>query len=448
MAMQTERLFDAYDVDLNDKRTIIGKGAFSTVHRCVNKRTGEVCAVKVIALRNLRSSEVNKIKREIAICEMLQHEHIVTMRQAFRDESHFYIVFEYVSGGELFDEIVTRKFYNEKDASECMYQVLTALNHCHEKRIIHRDLKPENLLLASREPNAPIKVTDFGLAVIMEQGPTYFGFAGTPGYLSPEVIRRVPYDAAVDVWASGVILYILLVGYPPFWEEDHQKLYAQIKNAKYDFPSPEWDTVTAEAKELIKIMLEPNPKKRPTVKELLKHPWIARPEVVAGTVHRQSTIEELRKFNAKRKLKKDATVVENQDSDDSSATEIEAINELLIEAINSGDWDTYASIVDPSISCFEPEAAGVLVKGLDFHKFFFDHRKPDASKMKTIINSPEVRVLGDTAIMTYIRVLQYLSDGPKSASFEETRVWSKDPSAKFGWKLVHFHRSCIQSALS
>nr|5IG1_A Chain A, CAMK/CAMK2 protein kinase [Salpingoeca rosetta]5IG1_B Chain B, CAMK/CAMK2 protein kinase [Salpingoeca rosetta] len=301
--METETsFFDLYDVDLKDKRSVIGKGAFSTVHRCVNKRTGEVCAVKVIALKSLRSSEINKIKREIGICSSLQHEHIVSMRRAFRDESHFYLVFEYVSGGELFDEIVTRKFYNEKDASACMHQILSALQHCHSKNIIHRDLKPENLLLASKDPNAPVKITDFGLAVIMEQGPTYFGFAGTPGYLSPEVIRRVPYDTAVDVWACGVILYILLVGYPPFWEEDHQKLYAQIKNCQYDFPSPEWDSVTTAAKELIKAMLEPNPKRRPTVQELLQHPWIARRDV-PGSVHRQATLEELKKFNARRKLK-------------------------------------------------------------------------------------------------------------------------------------------------
>ncbi|KAL7824351.1 hypothetical protein AOLI_G00329660 [Acnodon oligacanthus] len=170
--------------------------------------------------------------------------------------------------------------------------------------VVHRDLKPENLLLASKSKGAAVKLADFGLAIEVEgDQQAWFGFAGTPGYLSPEVLRKDPYGKAVDLWACGVILYILLVGYPPFWDEDQHRLYQQIKAGAYDFPSPEWDTVTPEAKDLINKMLTINPAKRITAAEALKHPWISHRSTVASCMHRQETVECLKKFNARRKLK-------------------------------------------------------------------------------------------------------------------------------------------------
>ncbi|CAN2387277.1 Calcium calmodulin-dependent protein kinase [Pristimantis euphronides] len=170
--------------------------------------------------------------------------------------------------------------------------------------VVHRDLKPENLLLASKLKGAAVKLADFGLAIEVEgEQQAWFGFAGTPGYLSPEVLRKDPYGKAVDLWACGVILYILLVGYPPFWDEDQHRLYQQIKAGAYDFPSPEWDTVTPEAKDLINKMLTINPSKRITAAEALKHPWISHRSTVASCMHRQETVDCLKKFNARRKLK-------------------------------------------------------------------------------------------------------------------------------------------------
>eukprot|EP00056_Hartaetosiga_gracilis_P014436 m.240565 g.240565 ORF g.240565 m.240565 type:complete len:464 (-) comp15422_c0_seq1:73-1464(-) len=455
--------FDDYDANFNDKRAQLGTGAFSTVYRCVNKETGEVNAVKVIALKSLKSTDINKIQREIRICTELDHDNIVRLRNSYHDQTHFYIVFEFVSGGELFDEIVKRKFYNEKDASVSMRQILSALKHCHDRKVIHRDLKPENLLLASHEADAPIKITDFGLAVIMEHGPSYFGFAGTPGYLSPEVIRRVPYDTAVDVWACGVILYILLVGYPPFWEEDQKKLYQQIKKCEFDFPSPEWDTVTDEAKGLIRTMLNPDPKKRPTVDALLKHPWFTSADVPSH-LHRQGTIDQLKKFNAKRKLKgginavigmrRIASLVSSMSSDKkspgkssstssvvkfSSSDKVKAVSEKLLHAIDNKQWDMYTDLVDENLTCFEPEAHGELVTGLDFHKFFFEN---GTATCKSTLQNVNVKVIGDTAIHTSTRLVQCSQDGKVStAKFEETRIWNSQASSKFGWKLMHFHRS-------
>ncbi|CAG0893687.1 unnamed protein product, partial [Cyprideis torosa] len=164
--------------------------------------------------------------------------------------------------------------------------------------------RPENLLLASKAKGAAVKLADFGLAIEVQGDQTaWFGFAGTPGYLSPEVLKKEPYGKPVDIWACGVILYILLVGYPPFWDEDQHRLYAQIKAGAYDYPSPEWDTVTPEAKNLINQMLSVNPHKRINSTEALKHPWICQRERVASMVHRQETVDCLKKFNARRKLK-------------------------------------------------------------------------------------------------------------------------------------------------
>lgn len=140
-----------------------------------------------------------------------------------------------VTGGELFEDIVAREFYSEADASHCIQQILESVNHCHTNGVVHRDLKPENLLLASKLKGAAVKLADFGLAIeVMGDQQAWFGFAGTPGYLSPEVLKKEPYGKAVDIWACGVILYILLVGYPPFWDEDQHRLYSQIKAGAYD----------------------------------------------------------------------------------------------------------------------------------------------------------------------------------------------------------------------
>ncbi|XP_032169126.1 calcium/calmodulin-dependent protein kinase type II subunit gamma isoform X33 [Mustela erminea] len=186
----------------------------------------------------------------------------------------------------------------------CIHQILESVNHIHQHDIVHRDLKPENLLLASKCKGAAVKLADFGLAIeVQGEQQAWFGFAGTPGYLSPEVLRKDPYGKPVDIWACGVILYILLVGYPPFWDEDQHKLYQQIKAGAYDFPSPEWDTVTPEAKNLINQMLTINPAKRITADQALKHPWVCQRSTVASMMHRQETVECLRKFNARRKLK-------------------------------------------------------------------------------------------------------------------------------------------------
>ncbi|KAM4775002.1 calcium/calmodulin-dependent protein kinase type II subunit gamma isoform 11-T11 [Cyanocitta cristata] len=306
----------------------LGKGAFSVVRRCVKKNSSQEYAAKIINTKKLSAREFEpvwipdavtatsrvsillllqnhqKLEREARICRLLKHPNIVRLHDSISEEGFHYLVFDLVTGGELFEDIVAREYYSEADASHCIHQILESVNHIHQHDIVHRDLKPENLLLASKCKGAAVKLADFGLAIeVQGEQQAWFGFAGTPGYLSPEVLRKDPYGKPVDIWACGVILYILLVGYPPFWDEDQHKLYQQIKAGAYDFPSPEWDTVTPEAKNLINQMLTINPAKRITADQALKHPWVCQRSTVASMMHRQETVECLRKFNARRKLK-------------------------------------------------------------------------------------------------------------------------------------------------
>ncbi|XP_047198171.1 calcium/calmodulin-dependent protein kinase type II subunit gamma isoform X15 [Hippoglossus stenolepis] len=319
----------------------LGKGAFSIVRRCIKKSTGQEYAAKIINTKKLSARDHQKLDREARICRLLKHPNIVRLHDSISEEGFHYLVFDLVTGGELFEDIVAREYYSEADASHCINQILESVSHIHQHDIVHRDLKPENLLLASKMKGAAVKLADFGLAIeVQAEQQAWFGFAGTPGYLSPEVLRKDPYGKPVDIWAcgqstrinacmlpqlsftrkfvhrecvcvcacvclcaSGVILYILLVGYPPFWDEDQHKLYQQIKAGAYDFPSPEWDTVTPEAKNLINQMLTINPAKRITADQAIKHPWVCQRSTVASMMHRQETVECLRKFNARRKLK-------------------------------------------------------------------------------------------------------------------------------------------------
>lgn len=297
--MATTKFSDNYDL-----KEELGKGAFSIVRRCVQKSTGLEFAAKIINTKKLSARDHQKLEREARICRQLKHPNIVRLHDSIAEEGYHYLVFDLVTGGELFEDIVAREFYSEADASHCIQQILESVEYCHTHNIVHRDLKPENLLLASKAKGAAVKLADFGLAIeVQGDQQAWFGFAGTPGYLSPEVLKKDPYGKPVDVWACGVILYILLVGYPPFWDEDQHRLYQQIKAGAYDYPSPEWDTVTPEAKNLINSMLTVNPNKRITAGEALKHPWICQRERVASVMHRQETVDCLKKFNARRKLK-------------------------------------------------------------------------------------------------------------------------------------------------
>uniref|UniRef100_A0A8C1SME4 Protein kinase domain-containing protein n=1 Tax=Cyprinus carpio TaxID=7962 RepID=A0A8C1SME4_CYPCA len=455
--------------------------SFSVVRRCVKVLSGQEYAAKIINTKKLSTRDHQKLDREARICRLLKHSNIVRLHDSISEEGHHYLIFDLVTGGELFEDIVAREYYSEADArcTTCLHL------------IIQTCALPENLLLASKSKGAAVKLADFGLAIEVEgDQQAWFGFAGTPGYLSPEVLRKDPYGKAVDLWACGVILYILLVGYPPFWDEDQHRLYQQIKAGAYDFPSPEWDTVTPEAKDLINKMLTINPSKRITAAEALKHPWISHRSTVASCMHRQETVECLKKFNARRKLKgailttmlvtrnfsgnsilfilsavSFSTLCENLQISHSDPLEISfkyvslcfaarkqeiiKVTEQLIEAISNGDFESYTKMCDPSVTAFEPEALGNLVEGLDFHRFYFENLWSKNSKpVHTTILNPHIHLIGEeAACIAYIRITQYLDTNgmPCTAQSEETRIWHRKDGK---WQIVHFHRSGSPSAIT
>ncbi|NWU97040.1 KCC1G kinase, partial [Upupa epops] len=249
----------------------LGSGAFSEVFLVKQRSTGQLFALKCIKKSPLTRD--SSLENEIAVLKKIKHENIVTLEDIYESTTHFYLVMQLVSGGELFDRILERGVYTEKDASGVIHQVLTAVKYLHENGIVHRDLKPENLLYLTPEDNSKIMITDFGLSK-MEQNGIMSTACGTPGYVAPEVLAQKPYSKAVDCWSIGVITYILLCGYPPFYEETESKLFEKIKEGYYEFESPFWDDISESAKDFIRHLLEKNPSTRFTCEEALRHPWI------------------------------------------------------------------------------------------------------------------------------------------------------------------------------
>ncbi|KAK2823006.1 hypothetical protein Q7C36_019606 [Tachysurus vachellii] len=480
----------------------LGKGAFSVVRRCVKISSGQEYAAKIINTKKLSARDHQKLEREARICRLLKHPNIVRLHDSISEEGFHYLVFDLVTGGELFEDIVAREYYSEADASHCIQQILESVHHCHINGIVHRDLKPENLLLASKLKGAAVKLADFGLAIeVQGEQQAWFGFAGTPGYLSPEVLRKDPYGKPVDMWACGVILYILLVGYPPFWDEDQHRLYQQIKAGAYDFPSPEWDTVTPDAKDLINKMLTINPNKRITATEALKHPWICQRSTVASMMHRQETVECLKKFNARKKLKgailttllvtrnfsaaksllnkkPDNVKVNNKTNKDTSTSPaLEPQTTVIhnpVERNKESTESTNTTIEDEDIKACQVvrkarkqeiiKVTEQLIESINNGDFEFYSKMCDPG-----LTSFEPEALGnlveghdfhrfyfehgtehhylfllDAACIAYIRLTQYLDSGhPRTTQSEETRVWHRRDGK---WQNIHYHRSGAPSA--
>ncbi|XP_011357955.2 calcium/calmodulin-dependent protein kinase type 1D [Pteropus vampyrus] len=233
-------------------------GAFSEVVLAEEKATGKLFAVKCIPKKALKGKE-SSIENEIAVLRKIKHENIVALEDIYESPNHLYLVMQLVSGGELFDRIVEKGFYTEKDASTLIRQVLDAVYYLHRMGIVHRDLKPENLLYYSQDEESKIMISDFGLSKMEGKGDVMSTACGTPGYVAPEVLAQKPYSKAVDCWSIGVIAYILLCGYPPFYDENDSKLFEQILKAEYEFDSPYWDDISDSAKDFIRNLMEKDP---------------------------------------------------------------------------------------------------------------------------------------------------------------------------------------------
>uniref|UniRef100_A0A8D3DI43 Calcium/calmodulin dependent serine protein kinase n=1 Tax=Scophthalmus maximus TaxID=52904 RepID=A0A8D3DI43_SCOMX len=296
--------------DVYELCEVIGKGPFSVVRRCINRETGQQFAVKIVDVAEFTSSpglSTEDLKREASICHMLKHPHIVELLETYSSDGMLYMVFEYMDGADLCFEIVKRAdagfVYSEAVASHYMRQILEALRYCHDNNVIHRDVKPHCVLLASKENSAPVKLGGFGVAIQLgESGLVAGGRVGTPHFMAPEVVKREPYGKPVDVWGCGVILFILLSGCLPFYGTK-ERLFEAICKGKYKMNPRQWLHISESAKDLVRRMLMLDPAERITVYEALNHPWLKERDRYAYKIHLQETVEQQRKFNARRKLK-------------------------------------------------------------------------------------------------------------------------------------------------
>ncbi|XP_019957841.1 peripheral plasma membrane protein CASK isoform X10 [Paralichthys olivaceus] len=296
--------------DVYELCEVIGKGPFSVVRRCINRDTGQQFAVKIVDVASFTSSpglSTEDLKREASICHMLKHPHIVELLETYSSDGMLYMVFEFMDGADLCFEIVKRAdagfVYSEAVASHYMRQILEALRYCHDNNVIHRDVKPHCVLLASKENSAPVKLGGFGVAIQLgESGLVAGGRVGTPHFMAPEVVKREPYGKPVDVWGCGVILFILLSGCLPFYGTK-ERLFEAIIKGKYKMNPRQWAHISESAKDLVRRMLMLDPAERITVYEALNHPWLKERDRYAYKIHLPETVEQLRKFNSRRKLK-------------------------------------------------------------------------------------------------------------------------------------------------
>lgn len=294
-----DNIEDYYDLDI-----ILGEGTYSVVKKAKKKGSNELYAVKIIDKENIKKLEKKELKAELEKIAEVNHPNIIKIFEVFDSKESLYIVTEIMTGGEvkaqnLFDRLVEKEFYSENEAAETIKSIVEALRFSHSKGVLHHDLKPENFYYTMIDSKVGIKISDFGLFGILRTD--FLSTSSNCTYIAPELIEGMQGDEAADFWSLGIILYVLLCGYPPFYDDSIEGVYALIKKGKYEFPSPHWDQISDFAKDLINHLLVVEPSKRYDADTILKHPWMV------STLPKQdlsSVPVKIKEFNARRRLKR------------------------------------------------------------------------------------------------------------------------------------------------
>ncbi|WJX37996.1 Calcium-dependent protein kinase 17 [Trifolium repens] len=288
----------------------LGRGQFGVTHLCTHKATKEQFACKTIAKRKLVNKEdIEDVRREVQIMHHLTGQaNIVELKGAYEDKQSVHLVMELCGGGELFDRIIAKGLYTERAAASLLRTIVQIIHTLHSMGVIHRDLKPENFLLLNKDENAPLKVTDFGLSVFFKEGEMFKDIVGSAYYIAPEVLKR-RYGQEVDIWSIGVMLYILLSGVPPFWAESEHGIFNAILRGHIDFTSDPWPSISPSAKDLVRKMLNSDPKQRLTAYEVLNHPWIKEDGEAPDVPIDNAVLNRLKQFKALNQFKKVALKV-------------------------------------------------------------------------------------------------------------------------------------------
>ena len=286
-------------------KKVLGEGQFGTTFLVTHKRTGQKAACKAIAKRKLiQPEDVEDVRREVSILHHLSgHPNIVGLLGAYEGTKHVYIVMDFCSGGELFDRIVERGHYSEKDASEVFRMMIRTIAHCHNLGVMHRDLKPENFVLATKDEDAPVKAIDFGLSAYFEPGERFRDIVGSSYYVAPEVLKR-NYSCEADIWSAGVILYILLSGVPPFWGRTDTAIFETVRKGRYNLVGDPWSKISESAKGLIRRILVGNPAERMSAEDILNHPWVRENGDAPDTPLDNVVLNRMKKFMDMNKFKK------------------------------------------------------------------------------------------------------------------------------------------------
>ncbi|XP_037395290.1 peripheral plasma membrane protein CASK isoform X11 [Pygocentrus nattereri] len=420
--------------DVYELCEVIGKGPFSVVRRCINRETGQQFAVKIVDVAKFTSSpglSTEDLKREASICHMLKHPHIVELLETYSSDGMLYMVFEFMDGADLCFEIVKRAdagfVYSEAVASHYMRQILEALRYCHDNNVIHRDVKPHCVLLASKENSAPVKLGGFGVAIQLgESGLVAGGRVGTPHFMAPEVVKREPYGKPVDVWGCGVILFILLSGCLPFYGTK-ERLFEGIIKGKYKMNPRQWSHISESAKDLVRRMLMLDPAERITVYEALNHPWLKERDRYAYKIHLPETVEQLRKFNARRKLKGAVlAAVSSHKFNSFYGDPPEELADFTEDPTSSGLLAAERAVSQVLDSLEEIHAlTDCSEKDLDFlHSVFQDQHLHTLLDLYDKINtksSPQIRNPPSDAVQRAKEVLEEISCYPENTDAKELR---------------------------